>query len=286
MNYNTLKPSSPLFPKLLRRIPQSPKQLFVAGDSLTELLARPRVTVVGARAMTPYGRQVTAQLAGQLAERGIVIISGLALGVDTVALKAALDAGGQTIAVLPSPLDNIVPTINRRLAQRILDTGGVLISEYTPGVPTFKHNFVERNRLMSGLADAVLVTEAATKSGTLHTAEFAHEQGREVLAVPGNITSKLSQGTNQLIKDGAAPITSYSDILDAMGLTDTQTKLPLVIGRNHEEQVVLGLIQSGIIEGHLLLKASYLSPEIFNQTISTLEISGKIHSIGGNRWAV
>src|SRR5207244_4380589 len=135
------------------------------------------------------------------------------LGVDAVAHQAALDAGGLTIAVLPSPLEEIYPVSHRRLAMQILEKGGALISEFPEGTPAFRGNFIARNRLVSGLSDALLITEAAEKSGSLHTARFALEQGREVLAVPGNITSITSAGTNNLLKAGAAPVTSYEDVM-------------------------------------------------------------------------
>lgn len=273
-------------PQRLQNIHTPPKQLFTAGASLDDLLARKTVAVVGSRKLTNYGRQVTQKLAGKLAEQGVVIISGLALGVDAVAHQAALDAGGYTIAVLPSPLEEIYPASHRRLAQAILEQGGALISEFPEGTPGFRGNFIARNRLVSGLGDALLITEAAEKSGTLHTARFALEQGRDVLAVPGNITSPTSTGTNNLIKAGATPITSYEDALYILGIHAHATTISQVYGRNAEEQTVLDLLLTGNTDGEELQKASKLDIATFNQTLTMLEISGKIRPLGANQWTL
>lgn len=188
------------YPTVLREIAAPPKQLYYLGAPPDTWLARPRVAIVGSRGVTPYGKAVTEQLAGQLAERGITIISGLALGVDAVAHTAAIAAGGMHIAVLANGLDEIYPASNTNLARQLLSSGGTIISEYPEGTPSFKQNFVARNRIVTGLCDALLITEATEKSGTLHTARFALEQGKDVLVVPGNITSPTSVGCNNLIK--------------------------------------------------------------------------------------
>ncbi|MDB5164622.1 MAG: hypothetical protein JWL89_248 [Candidatus Saccharibacteria bacterium] len=280
-----MPPHSIPIPNLLQQIPTPPEQLFHAGAPLGDLLARPRVAIVGSRMVTPYGKQITTELAGKLAEHGIVIISGLALGVDGLAHQAALDVGGLTIAVLPTPLDTIAPPTHWRLAKRILDQGGALLSEYAPGEQSYKYNFVNRNRLVSGLADVLLITEAATKSGSLHTAEFALQQGREVMAVPGNITSRTSAGTNNLIKQGATPVTSCIDVLHALGLESNQTNQK-VRGRNENEQTVLDLLQKGTQDGEKLLAQSKLSVSVFNQILTMLEITGKIRPLGANQWSI
>ncbi|HWB38614.1 MAG TPA: DNA-processing protein DprA [Candidatus Saccharimonadales bacterium] len=273
-------------PPDLKRIASPPKQLFHAGANLAELLKRPRLAIIGSRSVTAYGRQVTLQLAGQLAEQGIVIISGLALGVDGLAHQACLDAGGLTIAVLPGPLDDIVPSTHQPLSDRILAQGGALISEYDSGEFPAKTNFIARNRLVAGLSQAVLITEAGEKSGSLHTARFALEQGKDVLAVPGNITSVVSIGTNNLIKAGATVVTSYLDVLHALKLTDHQTKAHQVRGRNAHEQTVLDLLLQGISDADELLVGSQLSATEFNQVLTMLEIGGKVRSLGANHWGL
>lgn len=244
------------------------------------------MAIVGSRSISAYGRRVTMELAGKLAERGIVIISGLALGVDAAAHRAALEAGGLTIAVLPGPVDKIYPATNIRLGEEILARGGALISEYATEGYSFKQNFIARNRLVAGLAQAVLITEAAKKSGSLHTARFALEQGKDVLAVPGNITSLTSVGTNNLIKAGATPVTSYVDVLHALGLKDRAEPGRTVRGRNQYEQTLLDLLQKGITDGEQLLKQSDLTPSEFNQALTMLELGGKIHSLGANQWSL
>jgi DNA processing protein len=279
--------TDPDFPEVLRTIPAPPKQLFITGTPLEDLLKRPCVAIVGTRKITPYGRQVTTELAGKLAGQGIIIISGLAYGVDAAAHQAALDAGGQAIAVLPSPLDNIVPAANRRLAGRILDQDGTLISEYPSGEPPYKQNFIARNRLVSGLADAVLITEAGEKSGALHTANFAVNQGKDIFVVPGNIYLPGSKGINNLLKQGqATPVTSCTDILQALGLSERQTPAHAVKGDNKQEQAILDLLVQGISEGERLLEQSSLEVSIFNQALTMLEITGKVRPLGANQWAI
>lgn len=279
---------STAFPEALRTIPSPPKQIYYRGVSLDKLLTLPRVAIVGSRSVSPYGRQVTEQLTGKLAERGIVIISGLAIGVDAIAHRAALDAGGLTIAVLPGPVESIYPSTNIRLGEEILTTRGALISEYALGEfeHTYKQHFIARNRLVAGLAQAVLITEAAEKSGSLHTARFALEQGKDVLAVPGNITMITSVGTNNLIKAGATPITSYLDVLNVLGLEEDTASARQVRGRNQHEQIVLDLLLKGVSDGEQLLKQSGLTPSEFNQVQTMLELGGKLRPLGNNQWSL
>jgi DNA processing protein len=240
---------------------------------------------VGSRKVSAYGKDVTAKLARKLAEQGIVIISGLALGVDGVAHRAALEAGGLTVAVLPSPVERVYPATHRQLAEQILRQGGALISEYPAATETLRHHFIERNRLVSGLADVLLITEAAEKSGTLHTARFALEQGRDVMAVPGNITNPNSVGCNNLLKAGAHTATSYEDVLHVLGL-EAQTAQQQLFGSNEHEQVLLDLLSQGIQDGDELQLKSTLDIVLFSQALTMLEITGKIRSLGGNIWTL
>ncbi|HSX36970.1 MAG TPA: DNA-processing protein DprA [Patescibacteria group bacterium] len=288
MDVNTLTLKNRVIPERLRQIPAPPKQLFHRGESLERLLKRPTVGVVGSRNVSTYGTQVTSSLAGKLAEQGIVIVSGLALGVDALAHQAALDAGGLTISVLPSSVEKPYPATNRYLAEKIVEQGGALISEYPAGETdqSFKSKFVARNRLVAGLSDALLITEAAELSGSLHTAKFALNQGKLVMAVPGNITSPGSVGTNNLIKAGATAVTSYQDVLQAMKLVEHTSAANEVKGSNEVEQKIIDLILGGMNDGGLLLKHSELHISLFNQTLTLLEISGKIRSLGANQWAI
>lgn len=272
------------FPECLRQIPDPPSQIYVLGN-LASLLEKPRLSVVGSRKVTPYGKGVTTELVRAVAAQGVVIISGLALGVDAVAHQAALDGGGRTIAVLPCGLDKPYPATNRQLARRILEQGGALISEYPEGTPPLQHHFIARNRLVSGLGDGLLVTEAAAKSGTLHTAGFALEQGRTVMAVPGNITSELSKGTNNLIKTGAEPVIEPDDILEALKLTG---RVPAreVLPADENEAAILIHMHRGISDGSELQLLSGLDAAAFNQTLTMLEITGKIRPTGAGHWSL
>jgi DNA processing protein len=281
---NKVLQNSNAFPGVLKDIPQPPKMLYILGN-LQPLVEKPRLAVVGSRKVTPYGRGVTEELVQAIAGQGIVIVSGLALGVDAIAHKAALEAGGKTIAVLPCGLDKPYPATNRQLARRILEQGGALISEYPAGTEPFPSNFIERNRLVSGLSDGVLITEAAAKSGTIHTAGFALEQGKTVMAVPGNITSELSKGTNNLIKSGATPVTSAQDILEALGIGE-QLQFQEVLAANAEEEAILQLLRQGITDGSELQALSQLDAASFNQTLTMLEITGKVKAVGAGHWSI
>lgn len=213
-------------------------------------------------------------------------MSGLALGIDAIAHKAALDAGGVTIAVMPCGLDTFYPRTNHRLAERIITNGGALISEYPAGEQPSKANFIARNRIVAAIADGVLVIEAATKSGTLHTAGFALDYGRPVMAVPGNITSPMSTGTNRLITTGARLVTRVEDILAEIGVTTEYIQAPFPIGDTPEEVAILKLLARGVRDGEELQQLSGLTPAIYSQTMTMLEINGVIRALGANKWAV
>lgn len=285
MNVNTLTLDSPLFPACLKHIPTPPKKLHIAGNTLDDLLVRPRVAIVGSRNITSYGKAVTAQLAGDLAKAGVVIVSGLALGTDAAAHRAALEVGGLTIAVLPAGLQTIYPSQHYQLAMSIIAQGGALITEYDEHIKNaYKSNFVARNRIVSGLSTIVVITEAAAKSGTLHTAEFAIEQGREVMAVPGNITSPTSAGTNMLIKNGVQPVLGASDVLAPLGMDIPERLIPK--GDTPEQQAILDLIVSGEQDGTHMLYKTQLPIHIFDQHLTMLEITGKIRPLGNNKWTI
>lgn len=271
-------------PPRLAAVASPPACLYVEGRPLAEILQSPAVAIVGSRKVTPYGRDITRRFATKLAEQGIIIISGLAFGVDSIAHQATLDAGGVTIAVLPSPLKSIYPASHRQLARRIVEQGGALVTEYPAGTESFKGNFVARNRIIAGLSDAVLIPEAALKSGSLHTARFALNAGRDVLAVPGNITSPTSEGTNNLIKTGAIAVTDPEDVLLSLGVTPTTNRR--AIASNDAERAILEVLRQGAHDGSELQALSGLSVETYNQTLTMLEITGKIRSLGANQWSL
>ena len=200
------------YPEQLKCIYDAPKKLYVIGDK--NILGNTGVAIIGCRDNTKYGELIAKNLGYNLAKNGINIISGLAKGIDSFAHIGAIYAKEKTIAVLGNGIGTVYPKENIKIAEKILEYGGCLISEYPPNTKIEKRNFPARNRIISGLSKSVIVVEAKEKSGALITAEFALDQGRDVFAVPGPITSKQSVGTNNLIKDGANPITNYKDVLN------------------------------------------------------------------------
>jgi DNA processing protein len=202
---------------LLRTIYDPPPRLYVRGGAESDVLGRPSVAIVGARACSSYGAQVARKLARELASAGLVIVSGLARGIDGEAHRGALEARGLTIAVLGCGVDRDYPAAHRELAGRIR-TDGLVVSEYEPGVEPAPWRFPARNRIIAGLCVATIVVEARERSGALITADFALEEGREVFAVPGEITSALSAGANALLRLGATPLTAAADVLESLGI--------------------------------------------------------------------
>ncbi len=198
------------YPEKLKNIYDPPRKIYLIGNK--SLLYQKGIAIVGARDATQYGKKIAYNLAKELSEQNIVIISGLALGIDSYAHTGTVQ--GRTIAVLGSGIDNIYPKENLELAREIIKNKGCIISEYPLGTKPERLHFPQRNRIISGLSNGVVVIEASKKSGALITAEFALEQGKEVFAVPGDINKKQSEGTNQLIKDGAILLTSATDILE------------------------------------------------------------------------
>lgn len=284
MKINKISPQKHTFVKPLCQIFNPPKYLFYKG-----ILPENRslcISIVGSRKPTRYGTEVTYKLAHELAQKGVVIVSGLALGIDSVAHKATLDAGGKTIAILANGLDTIYPSTNRDLGEKIINSGGAIISEYEPGEPAMRYRFLERNRLVSGLSDAIIVTEASNHSGTFATVKFALEQGREIFAVPGNITSPLSQGCNMLIKQGAHPVTSVDDILEVIApdILENQAMLPL--GNSPVEQQIIEIIQSGKRDGDEIRSQMNIDITELNSTLTIMEINGQIRSLGANKWTI
>lgn len=283
-NVNTLMLGGSGYPDVLSHIPAPPKQIYYIGQPPASWLNRPRVAVVGSRKVSIYGEAVTRRLAGQLASYGVVIISGLAYGVDAVAHRAALDAGGITAAVLAGGLNTVHPAQHLGLARQIISSGGTLLSEYEPGRPSLRQNFIARNRIVSGLADVLLITEASISSGTMHTAKFALEQGKTVMAVPGNITSPGSEGTNNLIKSGALPATEVGDVLFSLKLNQPKKVQLAPFKGSSREAAVLELITGGITNQEELIQASHLDSSEFSSVLTMLEISGYVRPLGSGMW--
>lgn len=270
-------------PLKLREIPGAPSRLWYRGTLPSK--THPAVAIVGTRKPTGYGRVVTEQLAAKLAERGVLIVSGLALGIDSIAHKAALKAGGTTIAVLPSSVETPYPSSHRQLAEEIIGQGGALISEYPSGTPATQFRFLERNRLVSGLSDTVIVTEAANRSGTFNTVSHALAQGRDVCAIPGAVTSPLSRGPNQLILTGATPIIDINEWIDQKFPRSLTTAVRMA-NYSPEEQIIIDLLATGIVDGDEVQQKSGLEATLYLQTLTMLELTGAVRPLGNNQWSL
>ncbi len=271
------------YPRRLRELDQPPPVIYLLGDLLPE--DEWAVAVVGTRRVTAYGRQVAEEIAGTLARNGITVVSGLARGVDSISHQSALDAGGRTIAVLGSGLDRIYPPENRRLADQI-STKGALISDYPPGTPPEASNFPPRNRLISGLSLAVVIVEAGQTSGALITASFAADQGRDVFAVPGNITSPGSKGTNRLIRDGAHPMLNPEQVLETLELT--------MVAEHRSARVILptDAVEAQLFEAlgreplHIdeIRTRTAIPIEKVTATLALMELKGMVRQVGGMQY--
>jgi DNA processing protein len=259
-----------------------PRRIFYKGS--LPLDRRPTVAIVGSRKPTSYGKGVTYDFAYSLAQKGVIIISGLAFGVDAAAHRGALDAGGITIAILAGGLDSIYPKSHTRLANEIIEKGGVLISEYPSGTSTRQFQFLARNRLISGLADGVVITEAAARSGALSTINHALDQSKEVFVVPGNITSILSAGPNKLLKQGAQPALSQDDILEVIAPELLTQQTQLALGDSPVENKIITLLKEGVRDGDQLQLQTGADASSFLTALTMLEINKLIRSVGGNQW--
>ncbi|MEX2146054.1 MAG: DNA-processing protein DprA [Candidatus Rokuibacteriota bacterium] len=284
-----LTPGHASYPALLAAVP-SPPALYVRGALVPgDALA---IAIVGARQATPYGLAVAAELAAELAARGVTIVSGLARGIDTAAHRAALEAGGRTLAVLGNGVDVVYPHENGHLAERVM-ASGALVSQFAPGITPLPYNFPARNRTLAGLALGVVVVEAAERSGSLITAGFAGDLGREVFAVPGRITSAASGGAHRLIQDGAKLVTCWTDVVQE--LPDHWRSV--VHDRTFGAAVVAGP-PTGSDEARMLEQLSVDEPRHIERliesaggnaaragaTLIALELGGWARQLEGQRW--
>lgn len=280
--------AEPDYPELLKQIYDPPLLIYYRGD--LEAFGGFALAVVGARQYTPYGRQVTEKLARDLSLNGLTVTSGLAVGIDTLAHSAAMEAGGKTIAVLGSGLDqqNIYPSQNRYLADKIQAHGGLILSEYPLGTLPLKHHFPQRNRLISGLSQAVLVIEAGEKSGALITAGHALEQNREVFAVPGSIYSPSSAGTNNLIKMGAKLIMDARDIIESLNLADAAAYIEnkKIIPESTEEELILKELAHEPVHIDEIKRLTKLDTAIINSTLTIMEMKGMVRNLGNMRYVL
>jgi DNA processing protein len=265
------------YPVLLRAIHDPPAAVWLRGEQETALFDRPCVAVVGARACSSYGRSVARTLGRDLAAAGVVVISGMARGVDGEAHRGALAAGGVTVAVLGCGIDRDYPAAHARLASEIVESG-LVVSEYGPGVEPAPWRFPARNRIIAGLSRAVVIVEARERSGALITVDFALEQGRDVLVVPGEITSALSAGSNALLRHGAAPALAVDDVLGAVGIVFEPPPRPEPGG---DAGRVLALVRDAPATADEIARALGLAVGETTALLTTLELEGLVEGGDG-----
>ena len=275
------------YPSLLKEIPNAPEMFYLLGKLPKDDIIK--VAIVGTRKAGAAGRRFAKELAQKLTELGVIIVSGLAMGIDTAAHEGAVLAGGKTIAVLANGLDTIYPAQNENLAEKILEFGGAIISEYKPGTPSFQNQFLERNRIVSGLSIATIVIEAPERSGSIVTARLAAEQGRDVFIVPGSIDNPNYRGSHQLIRDGARLVASIDDILEDLNINQNvkiknqNNNLKLKNNIKDENQLLIykTLQESGNpLTIDEIIEITKLKTHIANQSVAFLIISGIIKETG------
>jgi len=284
LEIKTISQENPKFPSLLKEIPNPPLKIYVLGELPDKEM--PKIAIVGTRKATSQGRLIAKEMARKLSEMGFVVVSGLAMGIDSAAHEGVVAAKSKTIAVLACGLDTIYPRQNENLAKKILELGGAIISEYPIGTPALAHQFLERNRIISGLSIATIVIEAPRESGALVTARLAAEQGREVFVLPGPINHPNYYGSHKLIRDGARLVSSVDDILEDLGIN-------ISVNQRTHQRLSASMIEKITDENQLLvlkiirefgqplnidkiIELTKLEPQVVNQTIATLIINGLI----------
>ncbi len=314
MKINQIRPLESNFTEVLKMLVLNVKMLYFYGKIPKKC---PTVAIVGSRKNSSYGYEVAYQAAYAAARAGAVVVSGLAYGIDSIAHRGALDAGGVTVAVLGTPIDQIYPWRHTGLAREIVKKGGAVISEYGPadlpeGKKQVQARFLERNRLIAGLSDIVLVAEAADRSGSLNTATHAIGQNKDLMVAPGDINRESSRGCNKLLLQGAMPYTGPEDLLEALfpsgadkigSLSSPGSSGDLSAGENESnidkrlarlagkletevERKIVALILTGTQEGEQIMQRLAISVAKFNQLITVLEIKGVVKGVGMNKWMV
>lgn len=279
-NIDIVDIKSPWYPDSLKNIYASPIILYVKGDLMAQ--DNNSIAIVGARNATQYGLKVAYDFAKQLAKKGITVISGMARGIDTAAHKGALDGGGRTIGVLGCGIDVVYPPENKELMKRVIQNGAI-ISEFPLGTIPDARNFPQRNRIISGISRGTLIVEARKNSGSLITADFALEQGKEVYAVPGPIYTVLSSGTNNLIKQGAKLVTCIDDILEEMNIECVSNEtIETNLNLSADENAIYDFISNMPTSTEYILKSTGLSISKLNTLITMLELKGAIKQLPGN----
>ena len=271
------------YPAALLEIPDPPVALYVKGD--VALLSRPSVAVVGARNATPQGEANAESFSRALSEAGLCIVSGLALGIDAAAHRGGLAGPGSTVAVIGTGADRIYPARNAALARQIAEAGAI-VSEFPLGIGPLAHNFPRRNRLIAGLAQGVLVVEAALKSGSLITARLATDCGREVFAIPGSIHSPVARGCHQLIRDGAKLVEAAVDILDELRLAPPEAAPqldPVPVDEDADEARVIHAMGHDPVDMDALVQRTNLTAEALYAILLALELDGRVSRLPGGR---
>lgn len=276
--------SDPAYPPSLTRVYRPPPEIFARGD-ITLLTADSLLAVVGSRRGNAYGQQAIKKLLTPAVRAGVILVSGLAYGIDSMAHRLCLEEKQPTIAVLGSGLDHdsIYPRVHAGLAQRIVAGGGLLLSEYPPGTPAFLGHFPARNRIIAGLSRATLVVQAAARSGSLITARLTLDAGHDVLAVPGAITDPLAAGTNQLIQQGAAPALDAQDILDIFGLAASAASTP-DRQLDADQQLLLQSLSAEPQHIDELAQRTSLPPHTVSAALIQLEMLDAAHHVGGMKY--
>lgn len=270
------------YPSLLKEITKPPEEIYYRGD--VTLLDSPAIAIVGSRKTSSYGSTITKLFTNTLAINGLTIVSGLALGTDALAHKETLAVQGKTIAVLGSGINEIAPKTNLKLAEDIINSGGLVISEFEPDTPPYPGNFPQRNRIIAGLSLGTLVTQAAKRSGALITAYYALEQNREVFTVPGSIFDQNSQGPNQLIKAGAQVVTSPDEILNALEMNHSLNFIKPQ-AESEEEELIMDILKHEPLHIDKIVRLARLDTYKVSSTLSTLELKGVIKDLGGQTYS-
>ena len=276
------------YPKLLHQIKKPPIVVFFKGDR--SLFGNTKtISVVGTRSITQYGKDVTQMLTKDLVDQGFIIVSGLALGVDGVAHKVCLDAGGKTIAVLGNGVDICTPSNHQKLYERILEQQGLIVSTVPPGEEPNKGSFPARNKIIAGLSRGVILTEGAADSGALYTADFAKDMGRPVFAVPGPITSRLSAATTTLLKTGATLVSNSQDVVDRLGImTHVKTKNFHIksLGDTSEEQEILDLLENESLHFNEIVRKIGKDSKAIGSLLSLMELKGIVKSLSDGKYSL
>ncbi len=287
LSISTVSINEPIYPRLLKEINDPAHTLFIRG-TLQSLATAPAVAVVGTRRLTSYGRHVGGDITGALASQGVVIVSGLALGIDGVAHEATLRHHGKTIAVLGSGVDaeHIYPSAHRDLAARIIAEGGAVISEYPPGFLPTQYSFPARNRLIAGLTLGTLVVEAPLESGALITAKAALDYNREVFAIPHPITSNTGAGGNRLLQQGATLVTKAEDIIEALQLKNLRqlVETPRRAVLTKTEEIIMNALSHEGLPIDAIVKATGLSSSVVSSQLTMMEMKGLVKNSGGMRY--